>query len=99
MNVFDWLAGNPGRMRDEIRFVTEGWRLVLTGNRRLFGLGTDEPVYLRTAQIEVPGYLGARLKALNAELLGAQLGDVLDERQRAAILTRRDRLLVPVTRR
>ncbi len=99
MYAFDWLAGNPGRSRDEIRYVPEGWRLVLTGNRRLFGLGTDAPTYLRATRIEIPGRLGARLKNLSTELLATELGDVLDERQRGAILARRDRLLAPATRR
>jgi hypothetical protein len=59
----------------------------------MFGTQSDRPAYLREARIEIPPYLEQRLESLSAELLAEKLSDVLGERQRAAVLARRDQLI------
>lgn len=93
MYAFDALAANEGRARDAIGYRADSLQLVLTGNAALFGTRRDLPAYLRSAPIAIPPYLAAGLARLDAPLLEQHLGDVLDARQRAAILARRDRLL------
>jgi hypothetical protein len=93
MYVLDALAHNEGRSAASMRYVPPSWQLVLTDNRRMFEIHRGLPVYLRTVAIEVPGGLAERLETLTEELLAQRLGDVLDERQRTAILARRDNLL------
>ena len=93
MYVFDVLAYNEGRSSQAMRYLPEGGQLVLTDNGGLFGTAVRKPAYLRAAELELPGRLAARLETLTPESLARDLGDVLDERQRAAILARRDLLL------
>ena len=93
MYAFDVLAFNEGRHSESMRYLPEGGQLVLTDNGDLFGTAVRRPGYLRDAELELPGRLAARLEALTPDVLARQLGDVLDEQQRAAILARRDLLL------
>jgi hypothetical protein len=92
MYLFDMLAYGDSRSADAMRY-TDGLQLVLTDNARLFGTVAAVPPHLRNTEIRTPGYVAAKLKALTAESLAQALGDVLDQRQRAAILARRDLLL------
>jgi calcineurin-like phosphoesterase family protein len=92
MYAFDVLGYGDSRSADAIRY-TDGLQLVLADNARLFAATTTMPPHLRNAEIRVPNYLAAKLAALSAESLAQTLGDVLDERQRGAILARRDLLL------
>jgi hypothetical protein len=92
MYLFDMLAYGDSRSADAMRY-TDGLQLVLTDNARLFGTVAAAPPHLRNTEIRVPSYVAAKLEALTAESLAQALGDVLDQRQRAAILARRDLLL------
>jgi hypothetical protein len=98
MYAFDVLAHNEGRAPAAMRYDAGSWQLLLTDNRGLFGTGTERPPYLRDARIEIPESLGTRLGQLDRAVLAERLGDVLDDRQRAAILERRDRLLEKTAR-
>jgi hypothetical protein len=93
MYAFDVVAHNEGRSPASMRYSPDNWQLVLTDHRELFDTGTELPEYLREVRIEIPAYLETRLARLDAAVLAERLGDVLDERQLAAILARRDRLL------
>ncbi|HEX5047627.1 MAG TPA: metallophosphoesterase [Gammaproteobacteria bacterium] len=92
MYVFDSLARHEGRLPAGIRYEPSSWQLVLVDNRDSFGAGADLPKYLRDVRIDVPEWLASRLEQLDRAALAESMGDVLDERQRAAILARRDRL-------
>jgi hypothetical protein len=91
--AFDALVGSEARASSAVRYATPSWQLVLTDNRRMLGSDAQPPDHLRTARIDIPTELAARLEGLTAEVLAARLGDVLDGGQRAAILARRDWLL------
>jgi hypothetical protein len=94
MYAFDALAHHDARSPESVRYG-EGLQLALTENTAAFGTRTDRPEHLRGVVIDVPPDLRARLSSLTPDVLDERLGDVLDQRQRAAILTRRDRLLAP----
>ena len=91
MYLFDVLAYGD-RSADSMRY-TDGLKLVLTDNARLFGATRAAPPYLRNTEVRTPGSVKAKLEALTADSLAQALGDVLDQRQLAAILARRDLLL------
>jgi hypothetical protein len=91
--VFDVLTYNDGRRAESVRYVPESGQVVLADHDGLFGTAARKPGYLRDTALEVPGHLRQRLEALTPESLARDLGDVLPERQRTAILARRDLLL------
>jgi hypothetical protein len=93
MYAFDMLTHNEGRTPAGMRYEPGSWQLVLTDNRALFGTSAEPASYLRDVRIEIPERLVTLLGRLDRAGLADQLGDVLDDRQRAAILTRRDRML------
>jgi hypothetical protein len=93
MYAFDVLAGAEARPPSGARYMVPSWQLVLTENRRMLGTDPDPPAHLRGVRIDLPAGLAQRLAALTEETLAARLGDVLGERQRAALLARRDNLL------
>jgi hypothetical protein len=91
--LFDALAGAEPREPGALRYVAGVWQLALTRNGRLFSASNTLPEHLRSAPIRLSPSIAARLEALSADSLAAELGDVLDERRRNALLVRRDRLL------
>jgi hypothetical protein len=93
MYVFDALSGSEPRQRAQLRYSPGSWQLALVGNGGLFPTDGKLPNHLREAPIRLSSGLAARLETLTPALLDAELGDVLDERQRAAILERRDGLI------
>ncbi len=91
--AFDALIGNGGRTAERVLYDAAEWNVLLTGHDRAFGRDVGLPEHLR-ARPPVPGAeLRRRLAALDDAALAAALGDVLDARERAAILKRRDGLL------
>ena len=87
MDVFDALIGNDGRTPERVLYDAE-WMLFLTGHDRAFGPASSLPRHA------MPGpEMRRRLAALEAESLARLLGDLLDERERVALLARRDALL------
>jgi hypothetical protein len=95
MYLFDSLAGNEGRRGADMRYEPASWQLVLTGNARLLGADASLPAYLRASSIDPSPSTVARLRALDAKSLTAELGDVLDAKRIQALLARRDALLAP----
>lgn len=93
MYVFDMLVYNEGRTPEEIRYNSNNWQLVLTGNRKLFAAKNSKPYYLKKAPVNLSMDFISRLRALNDGLLSDRLGDVLDKRRIGAILKRRDVIL------
>lgn len=93
MYDFDILVHNEGRTPEEIRYTSGNWQLVLTGNHELFAARNGRPRYLKNAPVTLPDLLAGKLKGLDDDQLAAELGAVLDEKRRRAILKRRDVLL------
>jgi hypothetical protein len=93
MYAFDMLAHNEGRTPAGMRYEPGSWQLLLTDNHGLFGTGAEPAAYLRDVRIDIPERLVMLLGRLDRAQLAERLGDVLDDRQRGAILTRRDRML------
>jgi len=92
MYAFDALIGNEGRTSDRLLYDGE-WTLLLTGHDRAFGPSRALPAHLRPRPPRPGPELRRRLSALDAAALSRIAGDLLTERERAALLARRDALL------
>jgi hypothetical protein len=92
MYAFDALIGNP-RARERILYDASEWRLLLTGHERAFGTSKALPPQLQARPPQPGQELQRRLAALDATSLERAVGDLLGERERSAILARRDALL------
>ncbi len=91
--AFDALAGNEGRTADRVLFDAQEWAVFATGHDRAFGTGKAFPAYLK-ARAPAPGAeFRRRLMALDDAALAKALGDLVDPRERKALLERRDALL------
>lgn len=91
--AFDALIGNEGRTEERLLFDASEWLVIVTGHDRAFGTGKAFPAYLK-ARPPAPGpELRRRLGRLDEASLAAALGDLLDARERRALLARRDALL------
>ena len=94
MYVFDSLVYNEGRRREDILYSPgTGWQLILVGHDRAFSTRKGRPAYLAKAPIVVTGGWREALGALDPAVLEEALGDVLNARQRQALLARRDALV------
>jgi hypothetical protein len=78
-----------------MRFTSGNWKLALTGNQAILDSG---PLPALPPGLAISPYLAERLASLSPELLAAELGNVLDEPRRAALLQRRDALLAAAGR-
>jgi hypothetical protein len=93
MYAFDALIGNEGRTRDRILYDAREWMLLLTAHERAFGTGKSLPGHLR-GNVPQPGpEMRRRLALLDDASLKQALGDLIKDRERSAILARRDTLL------
>jgi len=92
MYAFDALIGNEHRTRDRILYDA-GWMLLLTGHEQAFGTSKALPRHLRAPVPQLGPEMRRRLAMLDQAALTQALGDLLDERERSAILARRDLLL------
>lgn len=91
--AFDALIGNEGRTEERFLFDASEWLVLVTGHDRAFGTAKGFPVYLQ-ARPPAPGQeFRKRLGRLDDASLAAALGDLLDARERRALLARRDTLL------
>lgn len=91
--AFDALIGNEGRTEERFLFDASEWLVLATGHDRAFNAGKIFPAYLK-ARPPAPGpELRRRLGRLDDASLTAALGDLLDSRERRALLARRDALL------
>jgi hypothetical protein len=91
--AFDALAGNDGRTPETLLFDRDEWTVYVTDHHDAFGRGRHFPAYLE-AQAPKPGAeLRRRLGLLDERTLETTLGELLDARERKALLERRDALL------
>ena len=90
---FDSLAGNDGRKAETMLFDAEEWRVLVTGHAQAFGTSKSLPAYLKTRPASPGAEMRRRLAALDEAALAKTLGDLLNEKQRKALLERRDLLL------
>jgi hypothetical protein len=93
MYAFDALTGNEGRTRDRILYDAAEWLLLLTGHEQAFGTGKALPRHLRAAPPQPGPEMRRRLALLDKATLTQALGDLLNDRERTALLARRDLLL------
>ena len=93
MYVFDALINNEGRTPSSMLYSPDDWLLVLVDHGRAFGTDPGYPEYLDDIELKVGGQWRAVLGKLDDDVLRAELGDVLNEDQLAALARRRDSLL------
>lgn len=93
MYAFDVLIYNEGRSQQRMLYSPDSWQLVLVDHEDAFGRRSGRPRYLEAIEIEIGDAWVEALKSLDAATLEAELGDVLDERRRKALLERRDELV------
>jgi hypothetical protein len=93
MYAFDALIGNEGRTRERILYDVSDWMLQLTGHDRAFGTDRSLPKHLEARPPQPGAEMRRRLAALDGAALERAVGDLLGERERSAVLARRDGLL------
>ncbi len=93
MYVYDTLIYNEGRNRQRMLYSPDSWALLLVGHAEAFGTRKGRPRHLQQAPLAINTAWREALSALDEAKLAAELGDVLDERRRRALLARRDELL------
>jgi hypothetical protein len=93
MYAFDALIGNEGRTRERILYDVSDWMLLLTGHDRAFGTDKDLPKHLEARPPQPGAEMRRRLAALDGAALERAVGDLLGDRERGALLARRDALL------
>lgn len=91
--AFDTLIGNDRRTPDALLYDADDWTVFVTSHERAFGASNALPSYLAARPPQPGAELRRRIAALDSEGLATLFGDLVDERQRRAILQRRDRLL------
>lgn len=92
MYAFDALIGNEHRTRDRILYDGD-WMLLLTGHEQAFSTSKALPGHLRSPVLQLGPEMRRRLAMLDQPMLEQALGDLIDERERSALLARRDLLL------
>ena len=93
MYVFDALIHNEGRSLQRMLYSPDTWQLVLVGHDRAFSTKRGMPRHLRSLTLAIGDAWTSALTSLTEEVLEQELGDVLDKRQRRALLARRDKLI------
>ena len=92
---FDALIGNEGRTAERFLYDATEWLVLATGHERAFGSSRGFPGYLKSRPPSPGRELQRRLARLDEGTMKAALGDLLSERERRALLERRDALLAP----
>ncbi|MDP3613548.1 MAG: hypothetical protein Q8R98_17020, partial [Rubrivivax sp.] len=91
--AFDTLIGNERRTPESLLYDADAWFVFVTAHDRAFGTTNTLPAYLASRPPSLGAELRRRITALDKPGLAASLGELIDEKGRAAILARRDRLL------
>jgi hypothetical protein len=91
--AFDALIGNDRRSPESLLYDADAWTVLVTAHDRAFETANALPSYLAARPPQPGAELRRRIGALDKQGLDTLLGDLTDERQRRAILQRRDRLL------
>src|SRR5262249_31647169 len=87
------LIGNEGRTGERVLYDASEWMLLLTGHDRAFGTSRAFPRHLQARPPHPGPEMRRRLALLDAKSLARTVGDLLTDRQRVALLARRDALL------
>jgi hypothetical protein len=93
MYVFDSLIGNTGRTLDRVRYSADNYQLLLVGHDISFPTSGEKPEHLRSLDLTLSPAWIERLLSLSESYLEENFGDILDRRQRRALLERRDVIL------
>ncbi|MDH3431780.1 MAG: metallophosphoesterase [Gammaproteobacteria bacterium] len=93
MYVFDALIHNPTRTPSSMLYSPDDWLLILVDHENSFNAVDELPAYLQGVELAVGHQWRTALLELNDAVLHAELGDMLDERQLAALGRRRDALV------
>jgi len=93
MFVFDALINSSARTSSSMLYSGDDWSLVLIAHEQSFGTNPGRPAYIMDTELAVGDQWRSALSELNDEALRAELGDVLDDDQLAALGARRDALL------
>jgi hypothetical protein len=93
MYVFDSLIGNTGRTLDRVRYSADNYQLLLVGHDISFPTSGEKPEHLRSLDLTLSPTWVERLLSLSESYLEENFGDILDRRQRRALLERRDVIL------
>lgn len=93
MLVFDALVHNVSRTPSSMVYNPEDWLLMLVDNNSAFGDDKGDTAYLRRLGSVIGDEWQAALRALDDDVLLAQLGDALDSRRLRALGKRRDALI------
>lgn len=96
MYAFDALIGNRARTRERILYDAD-WMLLLTGHDRAFGAATTLPQPSQAGPQPLGAEMRRRLAALDAAALERAVGEEVGQRERTALLARRDALLAEST--
>ena len=83
----------PRRTRERILYDASDWMLLLTGHDRAFGTDRGLPKHLEARPPQPGAEMRRRLAALDGAALERAVGDLLGDRERSAVLARRDALL------
>ena len=94
MSVFDALIYNEGRNAESMLYDPGTWQLILVGHEGAFRTRKGRPQRPENLPLAVGPAWKDALVALTDEVMEKQLGDVLSERRRRALGTRRDELLI-----
>ncbi|MEE8426169.1 MAG: metallophosphoesterase [Woeseiaceae bacterium] len=93
MFVFDALMFNEGRNAENMLYDTATWQLILVDHKRAFRVRNGRPPRLENQELAVGAAWKDTLAALTDDVIEDRLGDVLGQRRRRALGTRRDELL------
>ncbi len=93
MFVFDALMFNEGRNAENMLYDTATWQLILVDHERAFRIKNGRPHRLENLELAVGSAWKDKLAALTDDVIEERLGDVLSQRRRRALGTRRDELL------
>ena len=94
MFVFDTLIHNTARTPSTMVYSPDDWLLMLVDHENAFGVQPEYPAYLNGVGLSVGDQWRTALFAMDDETLRKELGDVLDERRRLALASRRDSLII-----
>jgi hypothetical protein len=98
MHVFDALLFNVDRNLGNQLITLGDWRLHLIDHTRAFRQQTGLPPRLDAVRMRLPETVVERLRALDAEGLGALTEGLLTKSRMKALLARRDRILARLER-
>lgn len=93
MYVLDTLIGIDVRAAETVHYDPATWLIYLTGHQDAFPTWQRLPRYLAERVVTIPVLLAERLASLSADTLEDTLGSYLNDRQRRALLARRDLML------